>query len=139
MTKKQGFKVRIDAFVEIDKKDYGKQAAAYAMMDAVTKSGKLPADFWTSAVILGISATPGGAEVPDAPKNDGGGPADVPLTTDPLPEGAIVLEATTGLDGLVFQTVRLADGTEVGRRISAEQDATEQASAGKSGKTGKAK
>ena len=67
MTKKTGFKIRIDAFVEIDKKDFGKQAAAYAMMDEIKKSGELTTDFFETATILGIDAKQGSAEAPDAP------------------------------------------------------------------------
>jgi hypothetical protein len=125
MTKKQGFKVTIVAFVEIDKKDFGKQAKAFETMDAITKTGKVPADFLTSATILSINAKQGGADVPDAAKGDEFDPATWPLTTEPLPEGATVLAATTMLDTSIFQTVRLVDGTETSRRISAEQDAAE--------------
>lgn len=129
MTKKQGFKVTIVAFVEIDKKDFGKQAKAFETMDAITKTGKVPADFLTSATILSVAAKQGGADVPDAPTSGDQGdktdPANVPLTTDPLPAGATVLEATTDLAGHIYQTVRLADGTEIGRRITAEQDKAE--------------
>lgn len=71
MTKTTGFKVRIDAFLPIDKKDFGKQAAAYAMIDGITKSGKLPDDFFASATITGIDARAGIAELPDAPASTG--------------------------------------------------------------------
>lgn len=133
MTKTKGFKLRIEAFLPIDKKDFNKQAAAFATLAEIERTGKLPAGFFDQVTILGIDAKEGSAELP-APDyiND---PATVPLTTDPLAEGAAVLEATTALDGSIFQTVRLVDGTEVFRRISAEQDAAEQAAAG--GKRGR--
>lgn len=65
MTKKSGFKIRVDYFVEIDKKDFGKQAAAFAMIDTITKTGTLPADF--SGVVLEVSAKQGSADVQDVP------------------------------------------------------------------------
>lgn len=131
--KTQGFHVRIDAFVTIDKTDFGKQAAAYAMMDAIKKTNKLPDDFFTTAVILDINGKAGSAELsPTATSGDQGDkmdPANWPLTTDPLPEGATVIESTTDLAGHIFQTIKLADETETFRRITAEQDAAEQATA----------
>ena len=42
-----------------------------------------------------------------------------------MPEGATVLESATDLGGNIFQTIRLADGTETFRRISDEQDRAE--------------
>lgn len=129
MTKKTGFKVNIVAFVEIDKKDFGKQAAAFAMMDTITRTGKLPDGFMASASILAINAKQGSADIPDQPasepdKND---PASWPLTTDGLPDGATILEQSEALDLSVIQTIRLADGTETLRRISADQAAAEDA------------
>lgn len=127
MAKKTGFKVNIVAFVEIDKKDFGKQAAAFAMMDTITRTGKLPEGFMASASILSINAKQGSADIPDQPasepdKND---PANWPLTTDGLPEGATILEQSEALDLSVIQTIRLADGTETLRRISPGQAADE--------------
>lgn len=122
-TKKTGFKIRIDAFVEIDKTNFSAQAKAFALMASIKETGKLPDGFFDSATILAIDAKQGSAEIPDLPVIENQG--DVPLTTDPLPEGATILEAATDLAGHIYQTVRLADGSEIGRRISAEQDATE--------------
>lgn len=67
MTKKHGFKIRIDAFVEIDKKDFGKQAAAFALMDTIKRTNQLPDDFLSTATITGIDAKQGSADIPDAP------------------------------------------------------------------------
>lgn len=127
MTKKFGFIIRLDAFVEIDKKDFRKQADAFALMADIEKSGKLPPSFFEQAKILGLTVKQGNTDVTDAPAATGEkpDPADVPLTTDPLPEGATVLESTTDLGGNIFQTIRLADGTEAFRRISDEQDRAE--------------
>lgn len=128
MTKKQGFNIRINAFLEIDKKDFGRQATVFAMIDGITKTGKLPDDFFATATIISIDAKQGAADVPDAPAADQGeqiDPANTPLTTDPMPDGATVLESSEMLDLSVFQTIKLADGTETYRRISAEQNAAE--------------
>jgi hypothetical protein len=126
MTKKFGFIIRLDAFLEIDKKNFAKQAEAFALMAEIEKTGKLPAEFFERAKVLGLTVTQGNKDVPDAAKTgDEFDPATWPLTTDPLPEGATVTAATTMLDTSIFQTVRLADGSETSRRISAEQDAAE--------------
>lgn len=63
MTKKTGFKVRIEAFVEVDKKDFKKQADAYATMAKIEETGTLPADFLETATILGVTAKAGSAEI----------------------------------------------------------------------------
>lgn len=129
MTKKFGFNIRLDAFLEIDKKDFSKQAEAFALMAEIEKTGKIPATFFERAKVLGLTVKQGNADIPDAPaggeQTDKADPANWPLTTDPLPEGAIVLEATTDLAGHIFQTIRLVDGSETFRRISAEQDKAE--------------
>lgn len=128
MTKLTGFKVRIDAIIPIDKTDFGKQAAAFKLMDDITKTKTLPANFFDLAKLVDVSAKQGSAEVADEPPaNDANkdDPANTPLTTDPLPEGAVVLEASDALDQTIIQTVRLVDGSEVMRRISAEQNAAE--------------
>lgn len=45
MTKQTGFLITATYFVPIDKKDFSKQAAAYATMAEIEKTGALPADF----------------------------------------------------------------------------------------------
>lgn len=130
MTKRTGFIITATYFVPIDKKDFAKQAAAYATMAEIEKTGMLPADF--SGAILSVKAKQGTADVPDAPQGtqpDRTDPANWPLTTDHLPDGAEVLESTTDLAGHIFQTIRLADGTETFRRITAEQNDAELAAA----------
>lgn len=124
MTKKTGFIITATYFVPIDKKDFAKQALAYATMAEIDKTGTLPADF--AGTLLSVKAKQGSADIPDAPTQPEGQPGDVPLTTEPLPADAIVLESATDLAGHIYQTIRLADGTETGRRITAEQDASEQ-------------
>lgn len=128
-TKKTGINIRLDAFIEIDKTNFAKQRDAYAMMATVQETGKLPTNFWDLAVIIGApTCKPGSADVPepvvtgDQDKTD---PANWPLTTDALPEGATVLESITAFDGSIFQTIRTVDGTETFRRISDEQDRAE--------------
>lgn len=128
MTKTTGFKIKIEAFLPIDRTSFAKQAAAYQMMDALQTSGKFTQELINSLVITGLVAKVGSADIPDAPDqgdNSLNDPANIPLTTDPLPEGAIVLEAAEALDNTVVMTVRLVDGTEVGRRVSADQYAAE--------------
>lgn len=71
MTKLKGFKIKIDAFLAIDAKDFGKQAAAYATIDGIQKTGKLPDGFLDTVTIVGIDAKIGSHEVPDAPANTG--------------------------------------------------------------------
>lgn len=142
MTKKQGFNIRINAFLEIDKKDFARQAKVYGLIDGITKTGKLPDDFFATATIVGIDAKQGTADIPDAPPADQGerpDAANTPLTTDPLPDGAIVLESAEALDLSVFQTIKLVDGTEQFRRISAEQNIAEIAAAEAAAKSGKKK
>lgn len=121
MTKKHGFKIRIDAFLELDKKNFGKQAETYGLIAEMQKTGKLPANFFDTAVIVKVDARQGGQDFEDAPGDDG----DVPLTTEPLAEGSTVIASAMMLDGNVFQTVKLADGTEQPRRVSADQDEAE--------------
>jgi hypothetical protein len=129
MTKKFGFIIRLDAFLEIDKKNFSKQAEAFALMADIEKSGKLPAEFFERAKVLGLTVKQGNSDIPDTPTSGNQGdefdPANWPLTTDALPEGAAVLESTTDLAGHIFQTIRLVDGAETFRRITAEQDAAE--------------
>lgn len=128
MTKTKGFKIRVDLFLPIDKKDFAKQAATYQLIADIQKTGKVPAELLQAAHILSIDVKDGSAEIPAAPAADSGNqddPALTPLTTDPLPDGAIILESSEALDLSVIQTIKLADGTETMRRISAEQDAAE--------------
>lgn len=127
MTKKKGFNIRINAFLEIDPKDFARQSKVFGMIDGITKTKSLPDDFFSIAKITEIDAKQGTADIPDAPPADQTqfDPASVPLTTDPLPDGAIVLEAADDLAGGVFQTIKLADGTEAYRRISTDQNAAE--------------
>lgn len=137
MTKKAGFLVTATFFLPIDKKDFAKQAATFKAMADIQATNTLPPDFTATATLIGVKAKQGSADIADTPSadaNQGQRPdpndaATTPLTSDPLPEGATVLEAATALDGSIFQTVRLADGAEVFRRISAEQDAAERAPA----------
>ncbi len=71
MTKTPGFKIRIDAFLPIDKKDFAKQAKAYQMIADLQKPGAgLPADFLSSVTITGIDAKQGTAELPAADPNE---------------------------------------------------------------------
>lgn len=137
MTKKKGFHIKIGAFLEIDPKDFARQAKVFGMIDGITKTKTLPADFFALAKIVDIDAKQGTADIPDAPAADKGDrpdAANTPLTTDPLPDGATVLESVEALDLSVFQTIKLADGTETYRRISAEQNAAEIAAAEKAAK-----
>lgn len=127
MTKKAGFLVTATYFLPIDKKDFAKQAATYQAMAEIEKSGKLPPDFTTTAVLVAVKAKQGSADVPDAaPAGDRQDPANWPLTTDPLPDGASIIESVDALDASVFQTIRLEDGTETFRRITAAQDKAEE-------------
>lgn len=127
MAKMKGFKISLDYFLPIDQSDFGKQSAAFALADAIQK-GNIPDDFFKSAIAIGVTVKQGSSDIDIAPPKDDAkdiNPADVPLTTDPLPEGATVLEASEALDGSMFQTIRLVDGTETYRRISHEQNAAE--------------
>lgn len=88
MTKTKGFKLRIDAFLPIDKKDFTKQAAAYATLAEIKQTGKLPDGFLDQVTIIGVEAKEGSAELPDAPAVDAD-PAPVdPPDEPPLPEVA---------------------------------------------------
>lgn len=126
MTKKHGFKIRLDLFLELDKSDYRKQATTFAAIAEITEKGKLPEGFLDLATIVGVSAKAGGYD-PDEPATGGSepGPADTPLTTDALPDGSTVADSVIALDGSVFQTLKLEDGSEAFRRISVEQDTAE--------------
>ncbi len=124
MTKTKGFNIRIDAFVALDPKNFTAQAAAFALIGTLQDTKKLTPEFIAAATILDVNAKQGSAELP-AVTGEQPDPANVPLTTDPLPEGAVVLESTTDLTGHIFQTIRLVDGAETFRRISAEQDKAE--------------
>lgn len=129
MTKRTGFLITATYFLPIDKKNFAAQAATFSAIADIEATGKLPDDF--AGTLLTVKAKQGSADIPDAaaePAEPVGGnePADVPLTTEPLPSGAVVLESTTDLAGHIFQTVRLEDGTETSRRITAEQDQAEQ-------------
>lgn len=127
MTKKTGFIITATYFVPIDKKDFALQAKAYATMAEIDKTGTLPADF--AGNLISVKAKQGSVEVDDAqtgiPSPDKADPASWPLTTEPLPSDAAVISSTTDLAGHIFQTIRLADGTETFRRITAEQDQAE--------------
>lgn len=81
MTKTKGFKLRIDAFLPIDKKDFTKQAAAYATLAEIKQTGKLPPGFLDQVTIIGVEAKEGSAELPEP------GPIDPP-DEPPLPEVA---------------------------------------------------
>lgn len=130
MTKKHGFKIKAEFFLELDKMDFKKQAATYAALAEIQSTGKLPASFLETATVISVSAKAGGYD-PDeqaSGSTDGDGetgPADTPLTTDPLADGATVVDSMLGLDGNVFQTLKLEDGSEAFRRISADQDTAE--------------
>ena len=128
-TKTKGFKIRLDLFLPIDTDDFGKQAAAYATMDKLQKARQVTPELLEAATLMDMSVKIGSEELPDAPavEIDKTDPANTPLTTDPLPDGAVILESTDALDASVFQTIRLADGTEHFRRISAEQNDAEMA------------
>jgi hypothetical protein len=134
MSKKPGFKITIFGFIPIDKKDFKRQAEIYAAMAKLQEPGaKLTPDL---LALMTMTAPPkvgqGSAEVPDAPYQHAGDMNDLanwPLTADPLPEGATVLEASEPLDGSIMQRIKLASGVETMRRISAEQDAAEKAAA----------
>lgn len=128
MTKRTGFLITATYFLPIDKKNFAAQAATYAAIAEVEKTGTLPADF--SGTLISVKAKQGSADVPDAPQTpsnepDHTDPASWPLTSEPLPADAAVLESTTDLAGHIFQTIRLADGAETFRRITAEQNQSE--------------
>lgn len=128
MSKKPGFKIRIDGFVVIDKSNFGQQAALYGHMDTLKTKKVIPPELLAMITVTDATGKQGAVEVPDPPSPFSaalGDPAATPLTTDPLPEGAAVIEAAGALDGTVIQTVKLADGTEVLRRVSPEQDEAE--------------
>ena len=80
-TKQKGFKIRVDYFLPIDKKDFTKQAAAYTLIAGIKSTGQLPADFLDQAAVIGIDAKEGSAELPETAPID---PPDEP----PLPEVA---------------------------------------------------
>lgn len=124
MTKKTGFLITATYFLPIDKKNFAAQAATFSAIADIEATGKLPADF--AGTLLTVKAKQGSADIPDAPQTAAVDPKDVPLTTEPLPADAVILETTTDLAGHIYQTIRLADGTETGRRITAEQDQSEQ-------------
>jgi len=124
MTKRPGFIITANYFLPIDKKNFAAQAKTFAAVAEIEANNKLPADF--AGTLLTVKAKQGSADIPDAPQTATVEPKDVPLTTEPLPADAVVLETTTDLAGHIYQTIRLADGTETGRRITAEQDQAEQ-------------
>lgn len=136
MTKKSGFLITATYFLPIDKKNFAAQAKTFTAIADIEKTGTLPADF--AGTVISVKAKQGSADIPDAPQTasepDKADPASWPLTSDPLPADATVIEATTDLAGHIFQTLKLADGTETFRRITAEQDAAERAAAAKSKK-----
>jgi hypothetical protein len=123
-TKTKGILVTVTFLLPLDKGNFAKVAATYNEVAEIDRSKKLPDDFLTRATLVTIATKEGAVELPTAggDKND---PASWPLTTDALPEGATVIEASTMLDGNIFQTIKLADDKETFRRISAEQDAEE--------------
>lgn len=127
MTKKSGFLITATYFLPIDKKNFAAQAATFSAIAEIEKTGALPADF--AGTVISVKAKQGSADIPDAPQTasdpDKADPASWPLTSDPLPADAAVIEATTDLAGHIFQTLKLADGTETFRRVTAEQDQAE--------------
>ena len=129
MTKRTGFLITATYFLPIDKKNFAAQAATFSAIADIEATGKLPADF--TGTLLTVKAKQGSADIPDAPQTATVEPKDVPLTTEPLPADAVILETTTDLAGHIYQTIRLADGTETGRRITAEQDQAEQDARGR--------
>lgn len=124
MNKKTGFLITATYFLPIDKKNFAAQAATFSAIAEIEKTGTLPADF--AGTLIAVKAKQGRADIPDVPQSADVDPKDVPLTTDTLPADAVILEATTDLAGHIYQTIRLTDGTETGRRITAEQDQAEQ-------------
>lgn len=139
--KTRGFKVRIDAFLPINTTDFREQAKAYQAIADMNENGKVPDDFFKTATITAMSVKQGTADLP-APAEFGSvdDPAATPLTKNPMPEGAQVISFQEGLDQTIIQTVKLADGNTVTRRISDMQHKTEQAasqSAGTSSASGK--
>jgi len=129
MTKRTGFLITATYFLPIDKKNFAAQAATFSAIADIEATGKLPSDF--AGTLLTVKAKQGSADIPDAPQTATVEPKDVPLTTEPLPADAVILETTTDLAGHIYQTIRLADGTETGRRITAEQDQAEQDARGR--------
>lgn len=126
--KTRGFKVRIDAFLPINTVDFREQAKAYAAIADMQDKGKIPDGFFTQATILKLDVRQGSADIPEPPEfGTVDDPASTPLTNKPLPEGAEILSQQTGMDQTIIQTVKLKEGNEVIRRISAEQDKTEAA------------
>lgn len=90
MTKTKGFKLRIDAFLPIDKKDFTKQAAAYATLAEIKQTGKLPDGFLDQVTIIGVEAKEGSAELPDGSLPD----------TEPAPDAEPEIPGTeTGSTG----------------------------------------
>ncbi len=69
MAKKTGFYVNVKYFVEVDKKDFAKQAAAYGLLAEIEKSKTLPDDFASSAVVVDIAAKQGSYD-PGASETD---------------------------------------------------------------------
>lgn len=143
MTKKSGFLITATYFLPIDKKNFAAQAATFSAIAEIEKTGTLPADF--AGTLIAVKAKQGSADIPDAPQTasepDKSDPASWPLTDQPLGDDATILEYTTDLAGHIFQTIRLADGTETFRRITAEQDQAERDAAARleAAKGGKSK
>lgn len=63
MSKKAGFLVIATYFVPIDKSSFAAQAKAFADMDTITKTGKLPDGF--AAPLVSVKAKRGAAEIAD--------------------------------------------------------------------------
>jgi len=103
MTKKTGFLITASYFLPIDKKNFAAQAATYAAIADIEKTGTLPADF--AGTLIGVKAKQGSADIPDAAPTtsepDKTDPASWPLTTEPLPADAVILESATDRSGAV--------------------------------------
>src|SRR5687768_7110574 len=99
MAKTQGFKIRADFFLPLDKKDFAKQRDVYGMIATIQETGKLPDDFLSRVTLISVDARQGGHETPAAPGTDlTVDPAATPLTTDPMPEGATLVDSMAALD-----------------------------------------
>jgi len=129
MTKRTGFLITATYFLPIDKKNFAAQAATFSAIADIEATGKLPDDF--IGELISVKAKQGSTDAAPVAETtttepDMTDPAKWPLTTEPMPADAVILEATTDLAGHIFQTIRLVDGTETFRRLTAEQDQAEQ-------------
>jgi hypothetical protein len=121
MAKTQGFKITATFFLPVDKKNFTAQRDAYGLVAGIQESNKLPDDFLSRVTLIDVSAKQGGHELPAASGGNVADPALTPLTTDPLPEGATIVDSVAALDDSIFQNITLAGGTASTRRISAKQ------------------